>query len=318
MAEAAEVLTPSQVLALPPRRRGARERRLTVAASAFVLIGGTAGMAAAAQHAAPGDAFYPLKRGLENAERSLQRDDADRGESYLSQADDRLAEARTLLDRDAASDQVGESLRTFTTQAVAGTDLLLQSYEKDRDPALVQEVRAFSADALSSLAALSRVAPDDLAGEIARAGFVLQRIDSSAAQLCADCSDLPSLEVPRKMQVTAEAQRALKQVRLSKPDNDHPAPAVRLPAEQPVKRPAEGTTTTGGTTGTPGGTRSGSGTGLPSLGGKGDTGVTLPKDPKDLLGAVDDATGGLLGSADDTTRKVLPGVPDKATDGLLP
>lgn len=311
LTEAAEVLTPSEVLALPPRRRGARERRLTIAASAFVLIGGTAGMAAAAQNAAPGDAFYPIKRGLENAQRSFQRDDADKGQAFLSQAGDRLDEARTLVDRDASADEVGAALRSFTTQAMTGTDLVLQSYQEDNDPELVQEVRSFTADALTSLTALGEVAPTELADEIAQAGFVLKRIDDMATQLCADCSELPSLQVPDDMRTTAEVQRATRRVQMSRPDNSHPAAAVQLPADQSADAPS----TDGGTGSTTGGTKSG-GTKLPSLGGD-DAQVALPKDPKDLLGAVDDATGGLLGSVTDTTGKVLPGELGKTTDDLI-
>jgi hypothetical protein len=306
MVEAAEVLTPATPLALPPRRRGARERRLTAAASAFVLIGGTAGMAAAAQHSAPGDALYPIKRGTQSIQRAIQRDDAGRGHQYLDQAGDRLDEARTLVDRDATSAEISRSLTTFRTQAQTGSDLLLDSFAEEQDAALVREVRAFSADALASLEALSKVAPADLSDEIAKVGFVLERIDANAADACIDCSDLPALEVPAGMQLTAEIQRATKRVQMAKIDNSHPAAAVKLPTATPTKTPG-----TGGKDAT-GGDGAGTGTGvLPPVGVKENE---LPKDPKELLGAVDDATGGLLGSVGDTVDGVVPG----ATDDLLP
>ena len=310
MAEAAEVLTPSTPLALPPRRRGARERRLTIAASAFVLIGGTAGMAAAAQSSAPGDALYPLKRGLESGERLLQRDDAAKGHAFLDQADARLEEAQALIGRDATSEQISTSLRSFSTQAMTGSDLLLGSFEQQRDPALVKDVRTFTAQALETLTALSAQAPADLSDEIAQVGFVLQRIDAAASQACTDCSDLPALQVPQGMQLTAEVQRATKRVQISRPDNSHPAPAVALPATAPTKA-----ATGGGTPSTSGA----AGSGQPSLvGGDKQAEVTLPKDPQDLLGAVDDATGGLVGSVGDTAGKLLPKDLGKTTDDLLP
>jgi hypothetical protein len=306
MAEAAEVLTPSTPLALPPRRRGARERRLTIAASAFVLIGGTAGMAAAAQSSAPGDALYPLKRGLESGERFLQRDDAAKGHAFLDQAGARLDEAQALVGRDATSREISTSLRSFSTQAMTGSDLLLGSFEEDRDPALVEDVRSFTADALETLTALSATAPADLSDEIAQVGYVLQRIDAAAAQACTSCSDRPALQVPQGMQETAAIQKAMAAVRLQKLDNSHPAPAVRLP----VASPSQGT---GGTAADP------STPDEPSLvGGDKELDVTLPKDPQDLLGAVDDATGGLVGSLCDTTGKVLPQDLGKTTDDLLP
>ena len=308
MAEAAEVLSPSTPLALPPRRHGARERRLTVAASAFVLIGGTAGMAAAAQSSAPGDALYPIKRGVENAQRSLQRDDAAKGSAFLAQAGDRLAEARTLAERDATSAEIADSLQSFSTQAVAGSDLILGSFEDDRDPALVREVRDFSAEALGSLTALAEVAPADLSDEIAQAGFVLQRIDAAATQACTDCSDLPTLEVPTAMAQTLEIQKAMAAVRVKKLDNSHPAVAVDLPDATPTQAP-KGTDGPSAGTPTPG-------TGPVAV--DKDLDVTLPEDPRDLVGAVDDATGGLLGSARDTTGEILPEDLTDTTDDLLP
>ena len=307
MAEAAETLTPSTVLALPPRRHGARERRLTIAASAFVLIGGSAGMAAAAQNAAPGDALYPLKRGIETAQRSLQADDAAKGQAFLDQAGDRLAEARTLADREATSAEIGKSLSSFSAQAVTGSDLILGSFEDDRDPALVREVRTFSAEALESLNALAAVAPVDLADEIAQAGFVLQSIDAAAAEACTDCSDLPALVVPEDMQLTAEVQRATRRVQIDKPDNSHPAAAVPLPVTSPTDNPDEG----------PGGTDTPDSPTDGSVGVVG-KGSELPRDPQDLVGAVDDATGGLLGSVGDTTGEILPGEIGDSTDDLLP
>ena len=302
MAEAAQTLSPVTPLALPPRRRGTRERRLTVAASAFVLIGGTAGMAAAAQNAAPGDTLYPLKRGIEDVQRSLQADGADRGSSFLSQAGDRLAEARTLISRDATSEEISHSLQAFSAEAVAGSDIILEEFEAERDPALVEEVRAFTAQALTTLEDLADAAPVDLAEEIAQVGFVLQRIDARAAEACADCSDLPALQVPAAMQQTAEIQRAMARVRMTKVDNSRPSLAVPLPADSP-----------GTDTQAPGGSDGGSDPVVPPSLGVRDT--ELPGDPQDLLGAVDDATGGLLGSVGGTVDEIAP---DAGAEDLLP
>jgi hypothetical protein len=320
MAEAAEVLAPSTPLALPPRRRGARERRLTIAASAFVLIGGTAGMAAAAQSSAPGDALYPLKRGLENVDRTLQRDDAAKGHAFLSQADARLDEAAVLAGRDATTQEISTSLRSFSTQATAGSDLLLGSFQEKQDPALVRDVRSFTADSLDALAALGAVAPAHRSDEIAQVGFVLQGNDAAAAQACRSCYDHPALQVPEDMQLTAEVQRATKQVQIRKPDNSHPAPAVRLPLSEPSTG-----TSTDGSGGATGGDQTTAGGGLPTSpldSQKEDVGTALPKDPQDLLGAVDDATGGLVGSVGDkvgeTADKLLPQTdPSTSPDDLL-
>ena len=310
LAEAAEVLVPTSPLALPPRRRGARERRLTAAASAFVLIGGTAGMAAAAQSSAPGDALYPLKRGIESAERSIQRDDAAKGSAFLDQAGARLDEARTLVERDATSAEISGLLRSFSTQAMTGSDLLLESFEQEQDPALVQQVRDFSASSLATLTALADQAPADLSDEFAQAGFVLQRIDAAAAQACTDCSDLPPLEVSSAMAQTQAIQQAMAQVRLRKLDNSHPAPAVdKIVKPDPTAAPTPATPTDG---------TGGTGGGLLDPQNLDNKQVELPQDPQELLGAVDDATGGLLGQVGDTAGKVLPGDLGKTTDEILP
>src|SRR6476469_733859 len=68
MTEAAVVLTAENAaLRLPQRQRGTRERKLVAVASVAVLLGGTVGVAAAAQNSLPGEALYPIKRGIENA-----------------------------------------------------------------------------------------------------------------------------------------------------------------------------------------------------------------------------------------------------------
>jgi hypothetical protein len=313
MAEAAEVLTPSDVLALPPRRKGARERRLTIAASAFVLIGGSAGMAAAAQSSTPGDALYPIKRGLESGQRMLHRDEAGKGRTFLDQAGDRLSEARQLADRNASEAEISSSLRSFATQAMTGSDLLLGSYGDKADPAAVSQVRSFTANALTQLDALAKVAPAGMSEQIAQVGSLLQRIDAAASEACPDCSDLPALTLPEGMAQVQAIQKAMASVRMKKLDNSHPTVGADLPEVGDVTR-------TPATSGDSGSGTSGGGTApsTPKLPDGKDLGVDLPKDPKDLLGAVDDATGGLLGKVGDTTDKVLPKDLQKTTDDLLP
>ena len=98
MAEAVEVLTPQQAaLVLPPRTRGTRERRLVAAATAAVLLGGTAGIAAAAQGSLPGEALYPIKRGIEDARVGLATSPGAEGRQLLAHASDRLAEVQGLV-----------------------------------------------------------------------------------------------------------------------------------------------------------------------------------------------------------------------------
>src|SRR5688500_18066035 len=55
LVEAEATLATDAALRLPPRRAGSRERRLALVASSVVLVGGSAGLAAAAQDSLPGD-----------------------------------------------------------------------------------------------------------------------------------------------------------------------------------------------------------------------------------------------------------------------
>ena len=55
------------VVPLHGTRASRNQRRISIAAAAFVIIGGTAGVAAAAESALPGSALYPIKRGIESA-----------------------------------------------------------------------------------------------------------------------------------------------------------------------------------------------------------------------------------------------------------
>jgi hypothetical protein len=237
MTEAATVLTPrSAGLALPVRPRGKRERRLVAVASAVVLLGGTAGMATASQSALPGEALYPIKRGLEKAEVRLSLDSAGQGRHLLHQADDRLGETQGLIDADSATStpEVPGTLSAFTRQAQQGSDLLMSSYADSRDPETVATVREFAATALRRLEALDATAPPEAQGDLRAAALALRDIDARASELCDTCADLPALAVPKVFLASAEVDRAMRRFAAAQPDNSHPVVA----AKQDVRRAA--------------------------------------------------------------------------------
>lgn len=315
MAEAQTALAPTSPLALPARRRGARERRLTAAAAVFTLVGGTAGMAAAAQDALPGEALYPIKRGIEEAQLSVQSDADSRGRTYLEQASSRLEEAERLVDDDASPVAVADTVDSFVVQAVAGADLLLAAFKDERAPEDVQDLREFAADATTKLKELADAAPSDIQDELARAAVVLQRIDEQAAATCEQCSDLPSLQMPVLMAQAAEISRAMEAVRAEEPNNDHPAigveplPRSDRPADQPRERRDQGGSDSGGQS------PSTEGGGGPVLGADGPKQV-LPKDPQEALGEVDKATGGLVGEVSEPTKKTVEDLASDVGDGI--
>ena len=240
MAEAATVLTPQNAgLALPHRTHSKRERRLVAVASAVVLLGGSAGMATAAQDALPGEALYPIKRALENAEAGLSSSSAGRGRDLLHQASGRLDEVHGLLGTDPASGvaQVPHTLSTFNEQATTGADLLMAAYEQDRDPATIAAVRQFAAAGLASVRSLVDVAPPAAQPGLRDAALALQDIDARAARLCAACADLPALRLPPSFLASAEVDRALQRVQAARLDNSHPVIVEKQVARQ-VEAPA--------------------------------------------------------------------------------
>jgi hypothetical protein len=225
MAEAVEVMTPDSVLVLPARTRGRRERRLVAAASAVVLLGGSAGMAAASQGALPGDALYPVKRGIERVEAGVSMSPAGKGRDLLHQASGRLAEVGGLLDDGSAASvpHVPIALRDFTAQAEQGAGLLMESFRETRDPDAITTVREFAAAGLSDLEDLARTAPPEARAELTAAAVALRGLDRRASGLCPTCAaDLPLLEVPGVLLVASEADRALTAVDAAELDNSHP------------------------------------------------------------------------------------------------
>ncbi len=232
-------------LALPVRARGTRERRLVAAASAVVLIGGTAGMAAAAQDALPGEALYPIKRGIERAEAGLSVSQAGKGRDLLNQADDRLAEVQRLIAKDSAAStpRVPETLDDFSTQAAEGANLLLDSFQDTRDPSSVVRVRTFAADGITVLTQLAGSAPPEAQDEVAAAAVTLRDLDQQAAALCDTCAtDLPAVEIPGLILARSEVDRALGAALPVTLDNSHPVVVPRGSVQdKPADKPRDGT-----------------------------------------------------------------------------
>jgi hypothetical protein len=255
-AEASWTYDPSAArLALPARTTGRRERRLAVAATALVLTGGTAGMAAAAQQALPGEALYPIKRGIEDVRTDLTGDDAAKGRTLLDQAANRLGEARALADRAGDDPAVGDTVDSFRTQALSGSGLLIESYEDTGDEAAVDDVRAFAEDGLSQLDALAALVPADLQGPIQDAALTLQQIELRAAEACPTCgSDDAVAPVSSAFQPAMDAARALAALQGEALRNDHPLISDRLEGPSPKRgdgnRGADGNGT-GGVVGDP-------------------------------------------------------------------
>lgn len=317
MVEAATVLTPANVgLALPVRARGTRERRLVAVAASVVLISGTASMAAASQGALPGEALYPIKRGIEQAQTGLSMSSAGKGRDLLNQANDRLDEVEGLLNKGSLNSgpQVPHTIDEFTQQANDGADLLMDSFQDTRDPAAIVAVRQFAADGITLLEGISATAPPEAHNELTAAAMALLDIDTRASELCTTCdTGLPELKVPEIFLASAEVDRVLRDASVPGLDNSHPVVVDRhavTGATHTVGGTKSGTQsgTAAGSAATPSAPSSTPSAGLPGAKTPTKKGATdLNEVTKNPIGAIGDGLGGMPATLlPDSTTPPLP------------
>lgn len=313
----------STVTPLRPRRARSGERHLGAAAAALLLVGGAAGVAAASQGALPGDALYPVKRGIEGAELRMAGGDAAKGRDLLHQASTRLDELHTILSGPGASvDQIDQTLGDFTSSAGRGSDLVFTSYRADNNGADIVAVRTFATQQMDELAALKKLAPPTSAPAFDEAAALLAQIDQEARVLCVACSAAAPLTMPSSLVAptsgaaldtlvgapVARAEAAVRLAALARQQLTTDAAAAEAAARQLAQ---SGTGTSTGT-GTATGTSSTSTSGLPQS-------VTLSRQPipdlvQGLTSTLDTTTGGTGGTGStggtlgDTTQKVTDGV----------
>jgi hypothetical protein len=167
--------------------RPARQRRIGIAAAALIVVGGTASVAAAAEHALPGDPLYGLKRGIESAQISFNSSDSGKGQDMLSQASTRLQEINGLLAAHGSNAEVAQTLSSFQSSASNGADLIFVSYQNNGDPAEITRLRAILASQLNQLDSLSTDAPGTSATQFGVAKALVTQLDQQARVLCGAC-----------------------------------------------------------------------------------------------------------------------------------
>jgi hypothetical protein len=188
---------PAVVRRLQPTRPTTRRRRLGTVAASLVIVGGSAGMAAAASGALPGEPLYPIKRGLEEAGVAVRLGEANKGEALLDQAATRLREVRELQAQGSPdTDQVARTLAAFQDAADDGSQKLFASYEDGGETEDITTVRDFTAEEMTEVAALARSAAPELDALLVDAADTLADIDQQARALCGSCGDDAPLQPP--------------------------------------------------------------------------------------------------------------------------
>ncbi|MGO4256511.1 DUF5667 domain-containing protein [Marmoricola sp. RAF53] len=283
-----------------------RQRRISVAAAAFVIVGGTAGVAAAAESALPGDPLYPLKRGIESAQASFSSSDSGKGQDLLRQASTRLDEVDHLIADDKQSDKVAPTLNSFKESATNGADLIFMAYQRDGDPEDITRLRTILG---AQLLQLDKLAPQAGAskGDIDAARGLVRDLDQQARVLCNCGPDALSLSsAPALSSLLAlPADAASSFAGQADADSD-----LASKANQIAKNTPQGTKTTGPSAGP-------SPTGTPSPNGKPSADPSqVTKPVQGVVGGLTAGVSSLLDEVGNATGGALSPVTDVLSDTL--
>jgi len=334
-----ELIAAPNVVRLAPRRTSKTRRRLGTAAASLVIVGGTAGMAAAASGALPGEPLYPVKLGVEHAGTAVRMSDATEGEALLRQAATRLDEVRALQAQGSADPELlATTLDSFRTAADEGSQKLFTAYQAEGNAQDITTVRDFTAAQMADVAALANRTSNPSTDEsLLDAADTLADIDQQARVLCSTCGPQAALAPPaalsagaggaatdnllarpaKQAQVDVAAVEAARNAALKAGASAAEATAATIPQFQATKGAAAGAT--------------GSAAERPPVASSiSKDGTLVPSVTSTGKGAVKDLVTGVTGTITDTTGKVIPpgtpldgvvggltGTLDKTTDDLL-
>ena len=185
-------------------------------------------MAAAAQGALPGEALYPIKRGIEQAQAGLSMTSAGRGRDLLDQADDRLGEVQGLLaSTTSAAPPRCRPRSTRSPARRAGRRPAAGLLPADPRPGHDRRAARVHRRPRRPRAARRTAPPEASATSRGRDDAARHRRPGHPAVPHLR-RDLPPLDIPRLFLASAEANRALR---------GHPA---GRPGQQPPRGPRAG------------------------------------------------------------------------------
>lgn len=208
MAEAARMPAPSPVAAKAAASRRAASRNTPVvvlvgrglprlvagAAASALLVGGIVG--AVSRSAVPGDALYPVKSWLDGVAVRLADNDFDRGQTYLSQAQGHISDARQLAeaDREDPTD-VDVALEGAIDTVRKGRQALDTSYAATGNPHSLLAMRDFTERALPQVDALKAEVPAPSLLTLGRLEALLRDTQESTSRRIAACGSSCSADL---------------------------------------------------------------------------------------------------------------------------
>jgi hypothetical protein len=202
MAEAATLPTPSPAAARTraERRAAARPtpvvvvighglpRALAGAVASALLVGAVVGVAS--RSSVPGDSLYPVKSWLDNVAVRLADSDFDRGQTYLTQAQEHISDARSVVEAPGghqSADDINVAVQQAIDSVRNGQRSLDRSYAATGNPQALLAMRDFTARALPQVEVLRGEVP---AGSLALVGqleALLQDSQQAAQRRLAAC-----------------------------------------------------------------------------------------------------------------------------------
>jgi len=135
-------------------------RVLAGATAALLLIGALVGVSS--RSALPDGLLYPVKQALDSVAVQLAGSELDRGTVLLSQSQEHISDARSLVERDgqrADPSSVSQALSSAYDALSTGQRSLLGDFDRTRNTSTLIAVQDFASRALPQLNALSALVP---------------------------------------------------------------------------------------------------------------------------------------------------------------
>jgi hypothetical protein len=135
--------------------------RIIAGATASLLLIGTV-LAVTSRSALPGGLLYPVKQSLNSAAVQLAGSDFDRGVTLLSQAQEHIGDARSLVERDGARadpTSVDQSVLSANDAVIGGQQALLRAFDRTGNIRALISIQDFTVRAMPQLNALRPLVP---------------------------------------------------------------------------------------------------------------------------------------------------------------